>query len=533
MKACSTTKKNLIKLIFLIGILFFFFFGTKNYTLADIADLECNPTSNTTEERTSRPAKCNICDQNAPLTPDCATSFGVYDEISYPKSGPQEIEKTWQEEIFIDPTKITIPFVGMEERSLSSESDYITDYLEGTNEYYKNYSDLSTITNYQGILRKLTPFEYQNQEKKELIRRATEGEIHDYRVEYKGRICWDFPLWLDIGTHFFNKIIDLLPFIKTTAPEIDHFCVYASEDANSATKFIVKTINELEGLKKPLEEISKTPGFIHVDFSKGEAASISEILEHLPPDPNAENYEENFENWKNEEEGKWYRLWQAVPILSREDSQGTIKPYLAKENEKDELMLEEDTLIEGVPHLARLYEGSKQINQILIPQGKDIEMYVSEENSETTPPASCFEENFFLADKEKSDDLCCQPIIATLIAQEEFTNLYYPCQEATSSACLGNATKDVSRDFGLNLKHPYLDEIWSYTANTNGGFFNIFRPYQISPFEDIPAFDTISYSVSPGEISPEEGRFYFPHLGGVQKAKEWVVNEALRPLVSN
>ena len=495
-------------------------------------------------KRTTRPAKGDLCDKNPPLTSSCATSFDVYDEVYYLKSDPQRIEKQWQEEITIDPTKITIPFVGMEERDLSSEADYITDYLEGTNEYYRNYNDTSTITEYQGVLRKLTPFEYQNQLKKELAQRVneeSEGKIHDYHVQYKGRICWDFPVWLDFANEFLRKFTSflLIPFPGNLEnrldkmAEIDHFCIYSNEDASLITKTIVGLFSEFESLEKSLEGLSEIPGVIHVEISEEESARISEILDHFPPDPNEENYEEEFKIWKNKDSGRWYRLWQAMPMLSREDSQGKIEPYLHAENEEDKITPEgeelEEMLVEGVPHLARLYEASKEVNHILIPAGKDIEMYVSEENLE----GECFEENYIIADKNKSDNLCCQPILINLTAQEEFDNPYYPCQEATGSSCLEQVTKDVSRGFGMSLKHPYLDEIWSYTANANGGFFNIFRPYQISPFEDIPAADIISYSASPGEISPEEGIFYFPHLGGIQKAKEWVVNEALRPLVTN
>jgi hypothetical protein len=103
-----------------------------------------------------------------------------------------------------------------------------------------------------------------------------------------------------------------------------------------------------------------------------------------------------------------------------------------------------------------------------------------------------------------------------------------------SEVCQGSYTQTVSRNIGINLQHPYLDEIWSYTTNANGGFFNLFRPAEYPTFEDIDAAQDISYS-SPSfgseEIVPQKGSFFFPHLGGIQTAKEWVVNEALWPYV--
>jgi len=568
MKTCSSSKKYSLKLIFLVSLSFFFLFGTQKTIYAESADLECQPEAKyTSGERTTRPAECNICNQDAPLTSSCADSFSVYDkvEVFYPENVPEKVETTWQEEITIDPKEITIPFVGKKNKdsgwefwevSNANESAYITDYLEGTNEYYRNYGNQNTITNYQGVLRKLTPYEYQNQKKKELIARAESGEIHDYKVKYISRLCWDVPLWLDAAGLFFDKLTDLTSDkivntifsllnidarVDLKAPDVGHYCLYASAQEGPLQWLLVKgndfiDLTPAESLKDFLITLSqKIPGAVHLYDLNGAEGNLTDLLTNSPPDPNDEDYEEKLEEWKNRDEGYWYRLWQAVPMLSREDTKGTIEPYLQAEHEKDKFEFEEEDTIEGVPHLARLYEGSKEINNILIPAGKDIEMVVSEENLE----GECFEENYLLAEKEKSDTLCCESIDISLTAYEEFDNPYYPCQEATTSACSGTEDEDVSRDIGLNLKHPYLDEIWSYTTNANGGFFNIFRPYQIAPFEDIPAADVTnkqdpditSYSASPGETSPKEGLFYFPHLGGIQKAKEWVVNEALRPAV--
>jgi hypothetical protein len=81
----------------------------------------------------------------------------------------------------------------------------------------------------------------------------------------------------------------------------------------------------------------------------------------------------------------------------------------------------------------------------------------------------------------------------------------------------------------VDLLHPYLDEIWEQTTDSFRGLFNIFRPKVEPPFEDLYAHSYIEYSYSGGSITPESPwKFYFPRLGGIQKAKEWVL-ETLNP----
>jgi len=560
-------------------LIFFIIFSFSKFGVQSIfakslgpAEVECDP-GETSLERDPRPAKCNLCDKEAPLTPFCATSFEVFDEIEYRKNEGEIIKEDWTGNVTIDPTEIKIPFVGkrnMEEETLfqfweisnASEEKYLADYLEGTDEYYRNHGNKTTLTNYQGILRKLTPFEYQNQLKKQLITRAQEKEIHDYKIKYIGRFCWDFPFWLDATKFVGEEIVDFVnretvnkiiaffshilnyenpPEIKLDIPDIGHYCLYASLQEGTPGWFVAKTSDFIEkapiigDIYKGLTELSqKIPGIVHIYTGKTEEENLSEIIP--PPNPNEEKYQEDFLKykedfleWKNRDEGEWYRLWQATPMLSREDIQGKIDPYLAYEHPEDTFEVEE-AKIEAVPHLARLYEGSQIISQILTPKGKEIEMVKTPEISKTTPPYACFKENYLLAN-EDGDELCCQEITGKLVAQEEFDNPFYDeciLSASPSASCNDPAEKDVSRGFGVNLYHPYLDEIWSYTANANGGFFNIFRPHSYPVFDDIAAADTVSYSYDP-DVSPQKGLFYFPHLGGVQKAKEYVVNEALRP----
>ena len=581
-------------------------------------------------ERDPRPAICNLCDKEAPLTPSCATSFEVFDEIGYLRKESEIIKKDWGGNVTVDPTQIKIPFVGkrnMEpegfwekiwpldtpdenvkkffqfwEISNASESKYLADYLEGTNEYYRNYGDQTTITNYQGVLRKLTPFEYQNQLKRKLVARVgneEEDQIHNYKIKYIGRVCWDFPVWLTVVDFAIEKIGQLVidnsinkvltffsnlfntenpPRLEFNPPEFNHYCLYASME-EGAIQWIIAKGSELT-IKSPiigeiyegLADLSeKIPGLIHVHLGKAAEGNLKDLASHLPPEAGTEEYQKRFLEWKKADDGYWYRLWQAAPMLSREDTQGEIDPYLAQgeDNTDDTFVIEneEEAKIEAVPHLARLYEGSQIINQILTPKGIETEMFASEPNAQTIPPNACFIENYFLAD-DSGDGLCCGEITGKLTAWEEFENPYYQgCQEAlnkvnslqaiirtlteeelsaltdalkTLAECNATEKKEVSRAFGVNLEHPYLDEIWSYSTYANSaGFFNVFRPYEKDQFEDINAADVVSYLYNPkwldsnGGISPPEGYFFFPHLGGVQKAKEWIVNQALWPYEGN
>ncbi len=563
--------KKILPLILAFTIFFVLLFTKANPVFAEVIEEEsCSYSS---LDLDSRPAACYICSQTDLLTPSCATSFEVLDEISYPRNGPETITKTWGGTVTIAPDTLTIPFVGKE--TFESEQNNLADYLEGTNEYYQNYGNLTTLTNYQGILRKLTPLGYQDQLKQQMVERAGNEEINDYPVRYIGRLCWDFPFWADALKFIIEKF-------GPDLPDVTHFCFYEDFENNPGQWLVTKLyrlsswmdnlipiyipgrpdINNVLDFK---EWLASQPGMIHYSYTKGvSAASLSTLKP--PPDPTGlspQEYQESFLIWKyeNGENGNFtdnYKRWLATPMLSREDTPGQIEPYLAPENAADEFFPEEPE-IEAVPHLARLYEGSKIISDLLTPVWdgeKTIEMVKTPEIPKTNPPNVCIQN--YLPGNE-GDTLCCEPIERTLKAVEEFPNPdYEQCHqglEALRAKCVSltliNSTadersackkeldaldarckepvlKDVSRGFGINLKHPYLDEIWSFTTNANGGFFNIFRPYGSPTFEDIPAAQTIAYGY-PGGVSPGGGLFFFPHLGGIQIAKEWVVNKVLWP----
>jgi len=147
-----------------------------------------------------------------------------------------------------------------------------------------------------------------------------------------------------------------------------------------------------------------------------------------------------------------------------------------------------------------------------------------------------------ITDSNPNDDLCCSPINPiniALNATDQFENTdYIPCGVETvcdpetgicKDACQQKRTHAVNRKVGISLVHPYLSEIWDYTTDVFNGFFNIFRPETVPQFIDLDASSSLFYSYTPGSASPPGGDFYFPYLGGIQLAKEWVMT-ALNPL---
>jgi hypothetical protein len=718
----------------------------------------CTPQSS--GARDSRPDACDPCNKTSYKTYSCATSFTVYDTVSYEKreGGPDEpycVEKDWGGMVVIDPSSTTIPFVGFKGESVDDKSDfeqkYLADYFEGTNEYYQDYSQYwLDWVNHAGVSRKLTPMGYQNELKKDMVDRAQKtvdsggelmpGGVHNYKVNYSGRLCWDLPFLVDAFLTFASSYLDnrVIELFKDKA----HFCAYSSD--------LIPFSLDLKGLSMAISTFNQIVPFDFLRISTWGhlddlSANLTEFDGHFPPDPSEENYLEKWRAWKTSEGGKWFNLWSAVPMFSRNDTPGEIAPYLGRKSADGTTYVPIE--IEKVPHLARLFEETLGLNELLLPQGtagapKFAQNQGGEENSlasaenkvlsqktetescssgsissnkeevlgEKTylaqgqgegcfhleahsqisfypgnksaqvfvhvcfvsdggdgdinldlngnhiagtnrwnkaggsfcyepswtgspfnvnlgetfgvsytgyvdshsdicpdirdsitcsfefngegsivtncgpgeglehevcdiwgpiPVADCFKEA--IKDTNPNDDLCCKPIQIPLAATDAFINKdYTPCDAAgeydckshqievtpgvyetiydCKNHCYDTITEEVSRRFGINLAHPYLNEIWNLSTNNETfGIFNIFRPAQIPPFEDLDASSEISYSycreyvyvpafnfyvcLGQGQISPETGEFYFNHLGGVQKAKEWVTTKVLMPYV--
>jgi len=721
----------------------------------------CNPQSS--GERDSRPDACDPCNKTSYKTYSCATSFTVYDTVSYEKreGGPDEpycVEKDWGGMVVIDPSSTTIPFVGYKGEGVSDKSEYeqlyLADYFEGTHEYYQDYSQYwLDWVNHAGVYRKLTPSGYQDELKKEMVERAQKtvlsggelmpGGVHDYNVSYKGRLCWDLPFLVDAFLAFASSYLDnrVIELFKNKA----HSCAYSSD--------LIPFSLDLKTLSTAIDTFNQIVPFDFLKISTwghldDEVTTLTQLDGHFPPDSSEENYLKKWQEWKASEGGKWFNLWSAVPMFSRNDTPGEIAPYIGVKSADQPKYV--DIEIEKVPHLARLFEETLELNELLLPQGTagapkfaqnkeeketflasaenkvlsqevETDSYPSKETTASTtktikvlgektylaqgegegcfhlqaysdisfsgdkksalifitvnfvsdggdghiwlhtngnltgkniwnlnndgptfsygpgftgspwpanlgdvfsvnfdamvsnspychdardsitctfdfnaegsivtncgpgeglenevceiwgprPVADCFKDA--IKDTNDNDNLCCEPIRIPLAAVDAFINKdYTPCDavgeydckshqvEVTPGVyetifdcknhCYDTITEEVNRRFGINLAHPYLNEIWNLSTNNETfGIFNIFRPAEIPPFEDLDASSEISYSycreyvyvpllniyvcLGQGQISPETGEFYFNHLGGVQKAKEWVTTKVLMPYV--
>ncbi len=691
-----------------------------------------------TGERDSRPyynQNCDLCNATSDFCPSCATSFTVFDTVSwkwhekdFDCEGNDWKRTPWEGKITIDPTQTTIPFVGKKREDdinkREDEQKYLADYFDGTHEYYRSYdvqkvgktiyhgTNTTLLPNYQGVLRKLTPMEYQDELKKEMVQRAQEasstleeGNIHNYNVAYKSRLCWDLPFLGDAAIGFTRSIAgetetnfsSLFSFLAN----ISHYCLYnftpGIDDAKlTIAEGAIDAFNALITPLGPLGNLFKIQTEGKID---GVEKTLTEIDGNFPPEPDEENYVEKWRAWKDSE---WGRVWEAVPMVSREDTPGGIYPYLGSKPEDTFTILNPDAQIERVPHVARLYESSQEVQNILLPtteggltsqkettlilassespqplvagstkeevlgektliaQGygepsfstrgsctregnkytvsltvsfslpsghscRDINVeiqyptywqhtcpnetlcgglvvtpfpvisqpggsvnviYYVKAHGVNGPPGSPWAPNTELGgaipiqftengciiegeappapacglppalpvnkceltaitDTNPNDELCCNQINIDLKAVDIFDE--YPsgceyditcCNNALATIpCLCNPecnteeTRGVNREIGVALSHPYLGEIWNNTAEINRGIFNIFRPFGIAEFEDLDAKSKIQYSWTGKAYEPHEGNFYYPYLGGIQKAKEWVTTKVLMPYV--
>lgn len=355
----------------------------------------CNPGS--LGDRTSRPNECQVCNKTPKMTNACATTMEVTDKVSWQRKdgdicsvspNPRTVQTTWGGDITLDYSDVTIPFVGKKglengqaRPPKQGENGYLADYFDGTSGYYKDYNKYwLDVVNYSGVLRKLTPMVYQDRLKIKMVTRVNqslrtatnfEGKVHDYRVTVKSRYCWDAPFWLDLMRAIFARVNPLRLGGVISAVDINHFCLFddgAQRLAVDAVATLINGFNIVSPLKIPTRII------------KGGQMKISEFNGHLPPSLDDPDYIRKYDEWRNKNIrdnflgifdtaiGPWGRFWEAIPMTSRENTEGKITPYLAAKT-GDTLKITDDTSKKNqttkVPHVARLYESSFLINQIL------------------------------------------------------------------------------------------------------------------------------------------------------------------------
>ena len=598
--------------------------------------LTCNPSL--PGDRDSRPYynyNCDLCNLTNLKTLSCAESFTVHDNVSFywwegqkcSVVTPEEywVETPWGGIVTINPSETTIPFVG--KKGNEEEKLYLADYFEGTNEYYQNYGKYwLDWVNHAGVLRKLTPMEYQDKLKENMIENRIaspgppqEGKVHDYKLKYIGRVCWDIPFLADALLAFAERLN--LPVVGQPIEAIakrGHYCLFEGSLLDNFSVEVVENAIRAFNLVSPIDIALRRTGSADT--------TLSSLAGHYPPDPSEENYLEKWNAWK---ESEWGRLWEVVPLVSREDTPGDINPYLGSRPRDTFIVNNPEAQIEKVPHVARLYEASQEVQKIMTPlwqtggtAQKETGTIIASAGEKVllaqaatggipcgckvyypSPDCSCMnriksdgepecnaEQNLVgwcgyhlgryggcicgyancqgppncqcsnlpfcpdaggappapacglaearpvsscqlaaITDSNPNDDLCCDPININLTAVDSFniTGWYKECEERQNEIpprpC-GPKTEDVSRQIGINLSHPYLYEIWNQTGESEtAGIFNFFRPASVPKFSDIDAASQISYQYKGNPADPPVGKFYFPYLGGVQLAKQWLI----------
>ncbi|MBI3397530.1 hypothetical protein HY045_03580 [Candidatus Woesebacteria bacterium] len=609
-----------------------------------ITPVQCNA-SNPGTEGVSRPIPCSdgTCNQTRYKIPSCASSFAVGtgvpyrdNEASYFCENNPWIERTWTGTVTVDASDTKIPFVG--KSGQESREKYLADYLEGTCPFYhgngtndcveqKDPKKKNSLTKDVGVWQMLSPKDIQDKYKKDMVERAKktlagglpEGGVHNYIV----------------GSNF--------------------------------------------GVQKKLSEMKLPP--VQPPLNLSDAGSIANFAKWVA----------EYATWKTE----FGNLWSYVPMFSREDTPGKIVPYLGSRPLDKFVFQKPENQVEKVPHLARLFEVSKAVENLMLPNNlkslavnpepksnlavqtstktktskvekKNIlltflgtaknkvasifdifkknvvyaqanpgtcptQFSVAIENVRTgddgmmhygiriihtapgvigdvlvnpqygihwanIPPegvyydtdyhgatsflplmpagtnpdsivtvldirsqpgyeapdgcqrtltfaggakgvtptpkplcglpdprgvASC--EEPARKDTNPNDSLCCNPININLSATDTFINSNYNPNSAEIEI------ESLKRQIGVVLIHPYLDQIWLQLNSPTEGLFNVFRPKDSQPFDDKSAASSIKYGFSGGSISQTEGNFYFPLLGGIQSAKEWISEIVFTP----
>jgi len=416
-------------------------------------------------ERTSRPVDCKPCNTTSRFCPACATSFTVHDTVKYIRedddywcNGQPWLIRNWGGIVTINPKDVSIPFVGKQWESgdvHEDEEKYLADYFEGTHDYYRTYplkigpfegalhgvNPILTI-NYQGILRKLTPMRYQDQLKKEIIERIAsggppqEGGIHNYDLNYIERLCWDASFWVDVFAEVARIILEKGD-INVDPHQITHYCLYRFNAIDEVAITLVK------GALEDFNTIS--PFKISISHQEGVRMRLSALRNNYPPEPDEEDYVKKWDDWNFSSPSKLSvaaRLWQVAPMVSREDTPGYITPYLGSRPNDTFEILNPSAQIEEVPHVARLFEASGEIQKMLLPyteggltqevKGPIIASAKEEILGEKTLLAQACGlpdplsvdpcEKPAMTDSNPNDSLCCQEIGINLSAEDHFVN---------------------------------------------------------------------------------------------------------------
>jgi len=537
----------------------------------------------------SRPVPCDACNQTDLLTPSCATAFTVNDYITYlrgdadffcPGEEPKDawVERSWGGIVTIDPSDTTIPFVG--KKGMEDEKKYLADYFEGTGFYYSSPYDFSNAAEMRrllmesGVWRKLAPLKVQDEYKKAMVDRAIrsatggleENVIHDYLIEYNGesallsefkghyppedlqeRVDWAKNtkwgrLWAAVPMFSREDTVGYIYPYLGAKPD-DNFEIMNPNAQIEKVPHLARLYEISQALNKLLnsvkEEASQTQANLGTTIASAQEKVLGEktdpglIIAQAAPDfpYGCKWYYSTNEKDPTDcscmasgtcrgEHGGCCPPHGFWGVCGWDDCQ----PQVRCPNPPDN----------GCP-AAWIVGGP------LTPEGHECNF------RDPLPVDACVRES--ISDTNPNDDLCCSPISILLTGTDRFPNPEYEkCQQEPSTCrliagcvptpdndcitcqdpCDETVTREVSRQVGVQLVHPYLQQIWEYSTENLQGFFNHFRPSQTTEFEELDAHSSLFYDYSSGSVTPPGGYFYFPYLGGIQKAKEWVV-QALNP----
>jgi hypothetical protein len=157
--------------------------------------------------------------------------------------------------------------------------------------------------------------------------------------------------------------------------------------------------------------------------SDEETAQLEDLVGHLPPKmedyDNRGEYYAAYEEWKESGGGKWWKLWQVVPLVTREDTYGHLHILPQLRSHPEEYWTDITNALLDVPHLARLFETTRWTQQILTPR---------EMRKASNLPLLGKEESTLIAEAKN-----CLPGDSNLNTSQTST----PCNQNNNAAVLG------------------------------------------------------------------------------------------------
>lgn len=351
-----------------------------------------------------------------------------------------------------------------------------------------------------------------------------------------------------------------------------------------------KSLNELE----ELYGFRPASVFVHGETPAG-PLTLSDFYNHWAPIPEdfvtSEEYLEAYSVWADcDDQGKncsqWYQAWPYVPMFTREDAVGYIVPF------DEPGQTSSDTTTVYHPHLARTYEASSALQQLLSPwilkeKSEDPDLpskWISPApwnpdpfwiySGQNIPPASgpvCDPTDPFVS---SSGDLAYDTAITTQVDSLKLADQYividnpqlsplveddcgehFECEECQCNENTGeckvnknspNCFYEVPVRFSatyFKTRTPYLGDIMDRLVTGKTGLFSIFKsasekaqdPPKNWPGVGLEEEENPNYSFSNGSAEAglknpgDQAKFLYKYLGYIHCQKEKLLSK-LSPL---